>query len=328
MDTQTAGRRLGLARRQSRTAAGLVMAVVLAGCSGGGSEATGPGGAGPGADVGGFAVGAFSETYVDTSRATAASDGVTASPARALVTTVYYPAQSAGEGAAPAVDRGPFPLVLFSHGGGTTGTSYSNLLSRVAERGYVVAAPNYLPAAGDPGSRPADARFVLSSLLAATAQSSHLLHGLVDEERVGAMGHSMGGGITLGYVFNSCCLDGRVRAAVLLASAHPSYPGEAFPAPGVPALVVHGDADSRASYAQGRQLFADLRPPKYMVTVHGGEHTPPFSGEMQRPDSRMVVEATVAFLDLHLKGEAGAAQRLRSTVADQPLVASLDEVPR
>ncbi|MGH9222773.1 MAG: alpha/beta hydrolase family protein, partial [Acidimicrobiales bacterium] len=304
-------------RRMTRPRPGrplVLMLAVLAACSGGGNGG-GNGGGSAANDAPRYAVGSRTETYVD--------DG-----SRSLLTTIYYPATAdavAVEGARPAADGGPFPLILFSHGGGTTGTSYSNLLSRIVEAGSVVAAPNYLGGGSDPTRRPADARFVISRVLAAAAEPSHPLHGVIDANRVGAMGHSAGGGVTLGFAFHSCCRDTRVRAAVLLASARPTCTGEAFPAPTIPALVVHGDADTRAPYASGRQLYDELRSPKYFVTIRGGEHTPPFSGEMQRPQSRLVVEATVAFLDQHLTGQGvGAADRLRQIVAGQPEVASLD----
>jgi dipeptidyl aminopeptidase/acylaminoacyl peptidase len=302
-------------------AAGLaLLAVAAASCGGGSKEAGGPASA---ASEARSPVGFRTETFTFTE-----SGADPASAGRSLVTTVYYPAASgdgqvAAEGAPPATARGPLPLVLFSHGGGTTGTSYSNLLTRVASAGYVVAAPNYGGQTGDPTSRPADARFVISQVLTTSADPTHPLAGLVDSRRVAAMGHSMGGGITLGFVFNTCCLDDRVQAAVLLASARPAYPGEAFPPPGVPALVVHGDADTRAPYAEGRRLFEQMRSPKYLLTIHGGEHTPPFSGETQRADARIVVESIVAFLDRHLKGDPTALDRLAAAAGD-PLVATLE----
>lgn len=301
------------ARTSLAAALGLVAMVAVACVDGSDAPAASPA---PG-EAARFGVGFRGETFADPDQ-----------PGRSLTTTIYYPAATeepeAVEGAAPLVDRGPFPLVLFSHGGGTTGRSYSNLLSRVVEAGYVVAAPNYRGQPEDPQVRPADARLVITAVLAAAGEPTSPLRALVDPGRVAAMGHSMGGGITLGFAFNSCCLDARVRAAVLLASARPSYPGEAFPAPGVPALVVHGDADTRAAYADGRRLYEELRAPKYLLTIHGGEHTPPFSGATQRSDARVVVDSVVAFLDRYLNDDAGATDRLVGTAAAEPLVATLE----
>ena len=169
-------------------------------------------------------------------------------------------------------------------------------------------------------------RYVL--FLACTAATGGLLFGF-DIAIISGAGpflatHFELGDFGLGFAFNSCCLDARVRAAVLLASARPSYPGEAFPAPGVPALVVHGDADTRAAYADGRRLYEELRAPKFLLTIHGGEHTPPFSGATQRADARVVVDSVVAFLDRYLKDDAGATDRLVGIAASEPLVATLE----
>ena len=40
----------------------------------------------------------------------------------------------------------------------------------------------------------------------------------------------------------------------------------------VPALVVHGDADSVIPYRLGQQLYAQLPGPKRLVTITGGDH--------------------------------------------------------
>ena len=46
----------------------------------------------------------------------------------------------AQEGAAPATNAKPFPVILFSHGGGSTGFGYTALIECLVSHGYVVAA--------------------------------------------------------------------------------------------------------------------------------------------------------------------------------------------
>ena len=105
----------------------------------------------------------------------------------------------------PASTKGPFPIVLFSHGYGGERLYYSNLLTGIASWGYVVVSADYLerglaaqalnvttsPTAAQ------DSAVMQSSLTAveaASADPSSPLHGVADPKQVAAVGHSAGGG--------------------------------------------------------------------------------------------------------------------------------------
>ena len=105
----------------------------------------------------------------------------------------------------PASTKGPYPIVLFSHGYGGERLYYSNLLTGIASWGYVVVSADYLerglaaqafkvtatPTAAE------DSAVMQSSLAAvdrASADPSSPLHGVADPQRVAAVGHSAGGG--------------------------------------------------------------------------------------------------------------------------------------
>src|SRR3954469_9347624 len=79
-------------------------------------------------------VATFQTTFVDTTRGTPALGAFPGSSTRVLPTTVWYPVDT---------QNGPYPLVMFAHGYGVTPATYAALLSRIAEAGYVVAAPTY-----------------------------------------------------------------------------------------------------------------------------------------------------------------------------------------
>src|SRR5688572_15064629 len=65
-------------------------------------------------------VGVITETFVDTSRPTAANGSCAEIPTRTLLTTIFYPAvgdassATARSGAAPDTAGGPFPLIVFA----------------------------------------------------------------------------------------------------------------------------------------------------------------------------------------------------------------------
>jgi dienelactone hydrolase len=151
--------------------------------------------------------------------------------------------------AAPAAKTpSQFPIVIFSHGDGGTGFSYTTLIEDLVSRGYVVAAIEHtqsaiavlfpgdrivpyrgdvVPAGLSPAERSqrrtesisagieqgaADVRFVLQRLseLNATGAPHFFLSGRFDLNRVAAMGHSAGAE----FAARACQLDSRLKACV------------------------------------------------------------------------------------------------------------------
>jgi len=143
-----------------------------------------------------FAVGLRVLQLVDPSRTIHLPDG-SVEP-RTLRTYVRYPALGPAGGTdlrnAPAARiDGPFPLVIFGHGFAVTPGPYTGLLQTWTRAGYVVAAPVFpLGNANAPGgpnesdliNQPADMRFVISQLLAASSDASGPLAGLIDPKAI------------------------------------------------------------------------------------------------------------------------------------------------
>jgi dienelactone hydrolase len=256
----------------------------------------------------------MARTFVDTSRVTPAHGDAPELPSRTLPTTIAVP-----DG------PGPFPLIMFSHGFGSSGQDYADVLRAIASAGYVVAAPDFpLTSEGVPGApergvdapdaQPADVRFVIDQLLADP------LAARIDRGRIGAAGHSMGAGITMGVAFNTCCRDPRIRAGVLMAVDPPTlYHGDYFVPPVPPVLVIHGDRDESLPYAGGRRAYETADPPKFFLTVLGGDHS--------SAASEVVLPATIDFFDTYLKKRPGGLKRLKVD-ADRPGVTRLESVLR
>ena len=344
--------------RRLRIALGTVVALVaagvaLAGIGGGG------GGSSDGLAVGlpplpvpsAMAVGVGRETSVDPTRLTPAQGDQPVLPSRTLVTTIYYPATGpaptptvggAGlrpvDGAPPATAQGPFPLVVFSHGFGLSGRSASALMSYWASAGYVIAAPDY-PLTSDtaPGgpqrsadfeNQPSDAKFVLTEMLRVNGDDGSAWRGLIHPVRVAYAGYSMGGGVTLGAGFNSCCLDERARAAIVMAGGRPRYGGDYFAGPAVPVMFIHGERDTTVPYASSQENFAQAKAPKFLLTALDGDHGSPYSADSRSAEAALVVRATITFLDIYLKGQADALAQLRADVTRQSSLAKLEAVER
>jgi predicted dienelactone hydrolase len=167
----------------------------------------------------------------------------------------------AQKSAAIATSPATFPVIIFSHGLGSSGFEYTSLIEDLVSRGYIVAAiehtytgfavlfpdgrvvaarkdstpPNLTPdqrmqrmmtSAGLEFAQGAgDVLFVLNKLATLNAKSTKdfPLAGRLDLSRLAAMGHSAGGS----YAARACQLDARFRACISLDGALP--PVSAFP---------------------------------------------------------------------------------------------------
>jgi len=114
-----------------------------------------------------------------------------------------YGVDAAYQEATPS-SHGPFPLVMFSPGWGGPAWLHMSVGTRLASHGFVVAVLYHFGDQWWPWEplhhlalsswdRPRDMSFALSDLLATSAGTSHLLHGLIDPNQVAAGGFSLGG---------------------------------------------------------------------------------------------------------------------------------------
>ena len=275
------------------------------------------------------AVGVVTETLVDPHRATPAWDNQPEHSGRTLITTIYYPALGAASSAIPqpnappAAKAGGYPLIVFSHGLGADPLEYQSLLSYWASAGFVVAAPQFPlssdhtaggPDEGDIANQPGDVSFVITSVLGESTQSGGVLSGLVNAHEVGAAGHSNGALTTLALVADTCCLDHRVKAAVVMAGDEVSFPGGHYDfAQAPPLLLVHGTADQLLPYSGAVAIFNNARGPKGLLTINGGDHEA--AAGFSAPSAVSVQRATTDFFSAYLSGDKSVLADLSSDAA-------------
>jgi predicted dienelactone hydrolase len=103
--------------------------------------------------------------------------------------------------AAPMNDNEPMPLVIISHGYPGNRYLMSHLGENLASKGYVVASIDHRDSTYDNQqsftstlyNRPLDQLFVLDQVERMSTSATSFLSGLVDTERTGVVGYSMGG---------------------------------------------------------------------------------------------------------------------------------------
>src|SRR5262245_37410880 len=150
---------------------------------------------------------------------------------RMLVTSIWYPMDPAWAVTpvvedAPIIESGgPFPLLLLAHGFARSHTDYSYLVRHFVSRGYVVVASDFplstLGAPGGPtfadvGEQVRDLSFLIDTYTAANGFSGSFLYGRLDTNRIGAIGHSLGGTTVLLATYHGSVGDPRIKAAVAL----------------------------------------------------------------------------------------------------------------
>ena len=232
---------------------------------------------------------------------------------RTLITDIWYPAAQQPAGRPPA--RGPFPLLVFAPGFAQCVDTYSDLLNSWAGAGYVVAAVTFPRTNCSLGTnayeldlvnQPQDTSYVLTRLLALSAQPDNLLSGLLNSHEIAAAGQSDGGDTVAALAANTCCTDNRLKAVAVLSGAEWSpMPGRYFAHGAPPMLFVQGSADVINPPWTSVQLYdADQAPDRYYLDLLGATHMMPYAGTNHV--ERLVARVTLAFFDRYVLGQAGA----------------------
>jgi len=192
------------------------------------------------------------------------------------VPAVYeYPA---GRDAGAAT--GTFPVVLFSHGASGIRFQSTFLTAHLASWGIIVASPDHwsrdlfhtLSApVGDRNSSVTELLETLDLVTAENVRPGSRLEGMVDAERVVAMGHSAGGGTILG-----AALDDRIDGYISLASGAlgmGSDPSTAPALPDKPSFFIAGALDAIISAEEStRPSFEAVPGPSRLWIIDGVGH--------------------------------------------------------
>ena len=241
----------------------------------------------------GTAVAKAERSYVDESRGIKATMGFAGSDTRRLDVKVWYPH---GQG-------GPYPLVIYTHGTFGYATNAMHFVNALVEAGYVVAAADYpltsrnaftkvkFADISDTSEQVKDVSFIIDSLL-----SDPELSRLIDGEKIGTTGHSLGGVTSYFASFGIKTRDDRIKATAPIAGGDPvqtaldndmGFAGTGHSAIPVPVLFLQADQDVFARMT-GRPYaaYARVEGPKYQILLKGGYHIAFRDGDDRHPGGK------------------------------------------
>jgi predicted dienelactone hydrolase len=228
------------------------------------------------------------------------------------------------------------PIVVFSHGFHGCATQSRFLMTALASAGYLVAAPNHRDATCNGGSarwidRP-EQRFLKPETwdersfrdraddiirLVAALKAMPAWRNRIDWQRLGLVGHSLGGYTVLGLsgAWPSWKLDG-VKAVLALSPYVQPFPVRRTPAGlGAPVMYQGGTLDFGITPALHKAMGAyDQSPmPKYYVELTGAGH---FAWtDLRRTFHDPIVAYSLAFLDRYVRGSAASRLLTQATSA-------------
>ena len=169
--------------------------------------------------------------------------------------------------------KGPFPLVVFSHGFGSFRLDASSVVSGIASWGFVVASPEHIErdraalvtgkAGGSVSELTTTDVKVITDTIALVGAADGVLKGLADTDKVGVVGHSAGGRAAL-----SALSEDQVDVAVGWAPAGRWDQ----PAPKKPSMVLAAKVDVLVPLEEVQTTFDGLARPKRLVVVEKEGH--------------------------------------------------------
>jgi dienelactone hydrolase len=174
----------------------------------------------------------------------------------------------------PSSTKGPFPVLLFSHGAGGYDLVYSALTAGIASWGFVVVSADYkeygLAAQVTGAKYPRDPNKGKDVMLAsldlvekASGDASSVLHGSVNPNEVAAAGHSAGGNTA----FNALN-DPRVKVAIGWAPVAPT----GAPA-NKPTMIIGTPGDTALTPATLTQEYTSFPAPKRFFEIGNANDT-------------------------------------------------------
>lgn len=213
---------------------------------------------------------------VDDNRPTQANKDFAGTNSRIFEAAYWYPVNHQG-----AVPEGQHPLVVYSHGFGSSRESGKHLGVYLARNGYIVIAANFPltnrsapggPEPKDVVNQPGDVSFLIDTVIAWSLDKGHILSGHIDETRIGVTGISLGGMTTTLVSYHPTNRDPRIKAAASIAGPSSSFSEKFYENADIPFLMLAADIDALVPYDVHALPVLDRVQRSSLVTIEGGTH--------------------------------------------------------
>lgn len=266
-----------------------------------------------------FNIGHTTITFIDSSRSN-----------RAILTEIYYPADSTGDNIPfTTTTSNKFPMLSFGHGFVMTWDAYENIRTAVVPEGYIIAFPktegSFSPSHIEFGK---DLGFVITEMNRLGLDNTSLFYNRVDSMNC-VMGHSMGGG----SAFLAAQLDPSIKTLATFAPAETNPSAiQAATQITIPSLIFAGENDCVTPPAVHQiPMYDSLNSNcKSLINILGGSHcqmadnnTLCSIGEasctpqptITRPEQHVTIKKLlIPWLNYYLKNDCVSALQFDSTL--------------
>ncbi|MGI2906198.1 alpha/beta hydrolase family protein [Tolypothrix sp. VBCCA 56010] len=182
-----------------------------------------------------------------------------------------------------------FPVALFLQGALVDKSNYSNYASIVASYGFIVVVPNNERLLGQFGKalapQTSQINAVLTQMLAENSNPNSPVSGVINTQKLGLLGHSLGGFVGLSAIANLClvnagCQGSFERPKELIAGAFfgtslRDINDEFIPInnSGIPIALLQGTLDGRALPFRAQATYDNIKDaPKALISIIGANH--------------------------------------------------------
>lgn len=178
--------------------------------------------------------------------------------------------------------KGPFPLVIYSHGFMSFHEESDYLGEFLAHRGYIMVAFDFpassLNAPGGPNladlpNQPGDISFLIDEFIKRNEDPGSSLYQQINIDKIATAGLSLGGLTTTLVAYHKELRDDRIGAAISIAGPTSFFNKSFFETTDVPFMYIAGNIDAMIHYESNAKTFKDKMSDATVVTIDNGSHT-------------------------------------------------------